>query len=203
METGNDTGAVTYGFVHAVQLTGDADLAQVGGESAVIRRIVGHVRPIVGYGTDADLTPFYLATGGVRIIQTIQLLHIPESTEGFAIPHQFASPPMTSQGLGGEDILWTRTVWQPAAAATESWDNLQYTNYTDGAVNVFPVANFFQPDSRYDIDISVARRLEEDKQLWMVTYADAAFQLTPPPGPTSFIGIAYGGYLRELVTKGA
>lgn len=192
-----DPAFAVLGRSHVVELVGAVDLPDVGGEGAVVKRIVGHVKTV--FGTNGELMP---AGEGIRYVQFYALLTRPEGTQlaqnDPALLAPWLLPPVTA-GLGNEDILHTKfrslSAFVNSASIAALHDN---TVILDGANIVHPRTDFWLPESDYDVDFTVSRKLNEDKTLFMITQWQPR-GATADPAATF---ISYEGGFRCLVMKG-
>lgn len=194
-----DTGGAAIAFAHAVQLTGDEDLQTVGGEGAVIKRIVGSVKTLILQDGNGGV-----AENGADVRQSIQLLMIPDvAVSAFGIlPQNVAAPLHNIEGLGQENILATRHWLQPrvVTASGVDIDDLSVASplaaAAGGTIGTAFTA-WFDRDV-WDYDVTVPRRIEPNEHLWLITQWTSWFG-TVIAGQDD---VTYAGYLRLLAIKG-
>lgn len=210
MDAINDPLGVRIGWAHAVQLTGDQDILDVGGESAVTKRLLGVVQPLF-FDDDSLQDPIKLL--GARCIQSIQILTIPRSTQVAAQGVATIASWLVSQddGLGSEDILWTRLSMQPRAnpvgfnptyADISTWtQNKSITGVIGNTATWRESYGAWNTHLEWGLDVSVSRRLESEKSLWLITQI-VDFNGDAPTGAALPPTVRYNGYLRMLAVKG-
>lgn len=192
-----DTAGTIIGRSHVVELVGAVDLPDVGGEGAVVKRVVGHCKP--AFVNSAQQIPL---NQGIAYTQFFCLITRPEGTQLAANDPGLLAPwlmhPITA-GLGNEDILHTRFGSQNAYSVTSAL-SAHYNNVVilDGANIVHPRTDFWLPERDYDYDFTVSRKLHEDCTLFMVT----DWQARGVPGDPLATNVTYEGFFRCLVMKG-
>lgn len=200
-----DSAGTAMGRSHVVELVGAIDLPDVGGEGAVVKRILGHCKPLVHVAVD-PVTGTLLGDRAYIIMQSIVLLTRPEGTITAQTNTSLLAPWLMSTltaGLGSEDLLHTRFMYQPAPYDNINYfTSLEYMTFNDGgAVQAQQRPEFWAADKEYDYDVTVSRKLDEDKTLFLVTQWQRRFSATFSEQADA-THIAYEGYFRGLVMKG-
>lgn len=196
-----DAVPVIISYLHVVQLTGPEILQDQGGEGAVIIRTLGNVEPqIMLFAQDQ----YYWHPEGAAIMQSIQSIEVPEGTALQVAPQLIAAALHTEDGLGAENVLWSRRHRQ---LTTQGLGDIlaQYINspvtVTTGFGNDL-VTGFRSSHNRndrdFEFDVTAKRRIETNKHLYMITEVVPLQTITMYATPPV---IRYDGYVRLLAKR--
>jgi len=205
-----DAAANLLGFSHIVQITGDVDLFEGGGEGMLLKRIVGYLRPIIAL--DVPEGEDILPLDGAKVVTSFQQVMVPEGTVQATVPTTLAQYMLNPLGLGSENVLFTRVHEQPGyrpgsgiSVGVELWHSLMSqfsTNNTSiGQVFYQPANGLYQSSQDWNFDITSVRKIEENYHVFMVTDVEP-LQTGPGPFAGGYVPtIRYTGALRELIQK--